>query len=1343
MQFNTPARTTAAPRPARRATRRQRGSVLLLVVVSIVLMTVMGATYLQVARVDRFSTEQIEFESGDIDAVVAASLRQVRTALKDDVLEIDPSGDAWFLSRNDEDGDGLLDESYDYAWTNLTTPGSLDDMWLAFTTPRFHEDDPSGTGPGGAYGSPVAPLWPHLTNLLDPTTMGTGDEQFIRLPRSQSDPDYPGDGSQSSPQTYGGGTIADLAINEEIFASGTNQLSEDATSNTWERVGADADRDGVPDARWMYAPVRRIGTTEYVMAARIIDNSSLLNLNAASWLTGGDADPFAFDASSGDNERRPRGYLPSDFDLARLASRAIDNSGGSLAGATSPVAYGGSVVNELTAWMGRRGVNFVNVGGTDLYELGVRDNTITDPPEIDPRDLPGGLDPLSPTAFSSDSRLGLYLNNGSGATDYGSTASKYGPADEIELRWGNGINGSGVTATVEDDLITLTRNDNSSGSPSLDNRFINDTDPIAPGDYRAAEVAEEATGTTSAQDALAEYFQGGLDSVTYANREFPAIRHLLTTYNGVDTLIPNVDGQSQSSTTANDPETKFSLLFGEYDWNANSYNDADRRDELFDLIADVFSLPNDTSSEAYLNATGPTQLGETQSSAALLTSAILDYVDADSTPGGMLVTFTGGIDRTFYGLERLPFLREIYLQVGYKHRDELDDTGAAGSDMFYDTWEIKPDSAAIAVEFGNPFDRRITFDRSVTDPTDADVRVRVTQGGTQSFVYRLADAQADTGTAIVLEPVTNTQLIDLNATGETDSDQWVLYTNPDDSGDPELPINESGVGENLLSALGNGTDFNGTSGTEVATAAGSPPFTATGGAVVVELQVDTADNGWVTYDRLSIDASDVSDIFDPDGTSPAGTLVNPAAQNDFVAAATSPGTVLPATPFDSYAMLAVARDGRGIRYMTNYNSSGPGTSLNWLTALREGNNPSTTSSFLYNDIDTAGTSLTELGTDQKTNGNTDIDTATSLALGANFESEFSPFIADRALLSVSEIASIYMLGFHRTDDGTNITHDTIAERLTAEIAGGTTLVTENATSDAVTGYPEWHRQAYLDISPDAVVVDLDTSSPTTTEGVPHAALLFDRLTILDPGNDDRDNDDDGDSDESPSQVTDIEERLVPGLMNINMAPSFLAALAAPLPEHLDDAEGLFRGIAAYRDYPADARGDSTTKTRGYPVGMARQEPGIASIGELLFLNDATAAAISPTTGNLAEPSKMQAVGRDTSTSDYGSLSSADDRYDIIPMPEVERYISTTLGDPFERRTMTDGPEERLARFQFLANLFSTRSDVYTAYVVIRGYQSGAYQLGPTEQAHYIAVFDRSGLRDANTPVRLVAFERVQ
>ncbi|MEM6757276.1 MAG: hypothetical protein AAF586_08925, partial [Planctomycetota bacterium] len=1287
------------------------------------------ATYLQVARVDRFSTEQIEFESGDIDAVVAASLRQIRTALKDDVLEIDPSGDAWFLSRNDEDGDGLLDESYDYAWTNLTTPGSLDDMWLAYTTPRFHEDDPSGTGPGGAYGSAVAPLWPHLTNLLDPTTMGTGDEQFIRLPRSQSDPDYPGDGSQSSPQTYGGGTIADLAINEEIFASGTNQLSEDATSNTWERVGADADRDGIPDARWMYAPVRRIGTTEYVMAARIIDNSSLLNLNAATFLTKGRGDELAFDGSSNTNTREPRGYAPSDFDLTRLAARALNNNTDGLFAFTD-------TQDELDRWMSSRGLTAQSVDG-DLYWLGLTSqlSPTYNAPELDPTNLPRGLnDQTTNPFFDPDGRLAAYFGDGRGTIDYGATTGKYGAADEIELRWGNGINGSGSDTPVEADLALLTRNDDSAGVTGLDNRYVADTGTLATGEFRAGEVAEESAGASiSNDDEAAEfYFQGGPEGTSFDGRRFPAVRHLLTTYNGVDTLIPNVDGQSQSSTIANDPETKFSLLFGEYDWSGNTYNDADRRDELFDLIADVFSLPNDTSREAYLNATGPTQLGATQSSAALLTSAILDYVDADSTPDGTLVTFTGGIDRTFYGLERLPFLREVFLQVGYKHRDELDDTGAAGSDMFFDTWEIKPDSAAIAVEFGNPFDRRITFDRSGTDPTDPDVRVRVTQGGTQTFVYRLADAQADTGTAIVLEPVTNAQLTDLDpVTGENDSDQWVLYTNPDDSGDPELPINESGAGANLLSALGDGSTFDGTAGTEVATAAGSPPFTATGGAVVVELQVDTADNGWVTYDRLSIDASDVSDTFDPDGTSPAGTLVNPDAEQDFVTLGISPGTFLPATPFDSYAMLAVARDGRGIRYMTNFEAAGTG-----ITALRDGNDPSTTSSVLYN-VDT-GATITELGIDQKTAGLANIDT-TSTALGANFESEFSPFIADRALLSVSEIASIYMLGFHRTDDGTNITHDTIAERLTAEIAGGTMLVREGpSVTDVITGYPEWHRQAYLDISPNAVVVDLDTTSPTTTEGVPHAALLFDRLTILDPGNDDRDNDNDGDTDESPSQVTDIEERLVPGLLNINTAPSFLAALAAPLPEHLDDAEGLFRGIAAYRDYPADARGSSTTKTRGYPVGMARQEPGIASIGELLFLNDATAASISPTGGNLTETTKMQAIGRDGNAMDYDRLTDAIvgneatyDRYDIVPMPEVERYISTTLVDPFERRTMTDGPEERLARFQFLANLFSTRSDVYTAYVVIRGYQSGAYQLGPTEQAHYIAVFDRSGLRDAN------------
>jgi hypothetical protein len=359
-------------------------------------------------------------------------------------------------------------------------------------------------------------------------------------------------------------------------------------------------------------------------------------------------------------------------------------------------------------------------------------------------------------------------------------------------------------------------------------------------------------------------------------------------------------------------------------------------------------------------------------------------------------------------------------------------------------------------------------------------------------------------------------------------------------------------------------------------------------------------------------------------------------------------------------------------------------------------------------------------------------------------------IPNHRSLSVADLGSLFMLGF-TVVDASNSLAQSIPHRIT--------LTLRDHPDPQVGGidYPQWHRYAYLDVSPDAVVVDLDAAT-SGTQGVPHAALLFDWLTPLNPGDDGRDNDDDGVPDDTPiasSPVSDRGERTMPGLLNINTVPPFLATLATPLPEHLDDAEGLFRAIAAYRDYPA-----VRTTANGYPSGMPTNatptavayRPGIGSIGELLFVNDRTSNAGGfRASANLTDNGVMQAVGRDGAAMNYDRLTDTTsgneqpyDRYDLQPLPEVQQFYddSAATTDDIIRREAVDGPDERLARFQFLSNLFTTRSDVYTAYVVIRGYTAGAYQNGPVEQAHYIAVFDRSGLRDAQTPVRLVAFERV-
>jgi len=1340
--------------------RRQRGSVLLLVVVAIVLMTIMGATYLQIARVDRFSMEQVEFESGDIDAVVAASLAQIRTALKNDVLEVDTDpmspneGQAYFLSPvayDDEDGDGnygeaeedLGDESIDYPSTSATRPGHLDDMWLAATAPRFHDDDPGS----GGYGNHLSePVWPHLTSLLDPIAFGPGsDTQYLVLP--EADPAAPASPALYEDAPLNEGTAAtdlfDFNTNVEVLGTSGVGLSRfNATGDDWDRLGADADRDGVPDSRWMYAPIRRIGTTDYVMAVRIVDNSAMLNLNAATFLSYGSPGADAFDVDSAlDNARRPRGYLTTDLDFARFAARVIDFDGDALGGTSPSInADANPLLGELNTWMTRRGLDTsqLTVAGNDFYLLGLASGGSAQVPELDPTTWPSGLTDMTSLPPDPFGRVAAFYDNGRGTLDYGSPTGKYQADSEIELRWGNGVNASDATGVpVEQDFVTLTRN----GA----NAFNADTASSLTLASRAADIAREATGATDDQEALGHYFEGtagDAPSVSFAAREFPAIRQMLTTYNGVDAMTINTAARAANSlqagfttastqTSLDDPQLPFSLLTGEYDWDGTSYDEAQREQELYDVIRDVFTLTNAAGTEGYL---GSTAEDEANAYAAQLSVAAIDAMDVEDAGDPEVLTSRTVAGTEYFGTEPiLPMLREVFVQAAYVNSDDIDIDGDArgdagfSEDMLYETWTLQPDSEAIAVEIGNPFDRSI-------DLGEVNIRIRTLQGGSEVTTYELAGATLDDLTDDKLEPAPD---ID-PATDET-VDQFVFYRNP---GDATVTESGGGDGNDLQADLPIDSNISG----DISTSGTAAPFDAAEGDITVELQVQN-DTDWVTYDALVIPWNTVS--------GGASVHVHPDQASYEGGGAHN----IPSGQADSIAMMTVARDGRGLYYLTNFSNipaAGPGydhdTPATASVDMIRGDTQVGAANLYNDDATSTQEPLTALGDDDKVIDDQPLDAVAGmdLAIGepagtnrlaAVFTDRFALSIPNHAFLSVSDLASVFMLGF---------THDASGDLLDSMSARITQAMIDYPTEEVAAGsvYPEWHRYAYLDVSPDAVVIDLDGSG----NGIPHAALLFDRLTIVDPDNDDRDNDADDVADEmTPLDLTDIGERLRPGVMNINTTPAFLAALAAPLPEHLDDAEGLFRAIAAYRDYPA-----TRTAANGYPAGLPSNgtttstayRPGIASIGELLFVNGASSDLENhlPSGGNLAgSETAIQAVGRDGAAMNYADLDSPDDRYDILPMPEVEAYLENSASPTVtvERRGVTDGPTERVARFQYLANLFSTRSDVFTAYVVIRGYPTASFNSGPTEQAHYIAVFDRSGLRDAKTPVRLVAFERVQ
>ncbi|MEM9019424.1 MAG: hypothetical protein AAGC44_02575 [Planctomycetota bacterium] len=248
----------------RRSSDRQ-GSAVILVIVSIVLIAILGATMVQVARFERL-TDTDE----NIDVVVAATLDLIAIRLGEDL--VDDSGN--LFNPGGTFATGGRDEPFDYPFTRgqsvgflaeridgSTAPawgGEFDDMWLASTEPNA-----AGTE------------WPHITNLngLFLTNVGTAAA--------------PGEVAVQGQDTNVLLSLADLI---------------------------DADGDGINDSRWAWAPIKQIGATRYVMAVRIIDLSARLDVNVA--LAQYDSNAASPDLSEG----IARGDTPAELDGAYVAS---------------------------------------------------------------------------------------------------------------------------------------------------------------------------------------------------------------------------------------------------------------------------------------------------------------------------------------------------------------------------------------------------------------------------------------------------------------------------------------------------------------------------------------------------------------------------------------------------------------------------------------------------------------------------------------------------------------------------------------------------------------------------------------------------------------------------------------------------------------------------------------------------------------------------------------------------------------------------------------------------------------------------------------------------------------
>jgi len=196
--------------------------------------------------------------------------------------------------------------------------------------------------------------------------------------------------------------------------------------------------------------------------------------------------------------------------------------------------------------------------------------------------------------------------------------------------------------------------------------------------------------------------------------------------------------------------------------------------------------------------------------------------------------------------------------------------------------------------------------------------------------------------------------------------------------------------------------------------------------------------------------------------------------------------------------------------------------------------------------------------------------------------------------------------------------------------------------------------------------------------------VFQYLTVFDPNSDNIDNDADGLVDED-----DGSEWKIPGRININTAPWYVLAQLPWVSQRRNEPfnQKLAQAIVDHRDVAG----------------------AFGSIGELNFVG-------------VSDPNAFSSIG-------YYARTDGPQAGDLLEFPDL------TFGDGIE-----DDFEERDVIFSRISNLVTVRSDVFTAYILVRIGTDG-----PQKRA--VAILDRSGVNKMNFSlpdgkVRIVALHYV-
>jgi hypothetical protein len=1178
--------------------KRDTGSLLILCVTVLVIIALVGIAFLQRVRLDQAATARHERDF--MDQVISGILSDITGQLKDDIF----------------DNAKTRKELYDYPWTKHTvqhvtayygndTPvlvngegtntgtewisNHVDDRWLASTAPILNTNN-------------TFYHWLHLSNLtgiwLDLPAYGSGNAN----PREWAIDGLPGNIVRSD---------TDIRLREKMETGDTSSLSFIPAG--YEQLGVDTDLDGILDARWQWAPrtVREFAGRQYVMAVRIVDLSSMINVNTATISTVDGSSVIA---------NRARGYTPLGVDLSRLLKRVNYNGNTAL---INNIGMPGEWFNEF---------------GNLLYTRSLQNDSNKLLP-------PGYSRPL----LSAESKL-LWERQ---ASIYGNLDRNYLSDSELDLRRQGGVNDFSIESPLENDLPQLLRqaaNFETSPSWGIEGTFEDVVDP---------------NNTLSFEQQIGRWFYGDPDGDgdPVKNRSFPGIRHMLTTASGIG---------AYDSVMVNDPDGppgNYDAIGLKFDLHRqfNKTNTTGLDDRTRGLQQRLEIALKAGASANYLNLPD----ADVDSLIDEYIAVIKDYSDTGNTP-----TLHNGS----YGLERLPFLREVYVQALYE--DVLGDIAdlapweagynPATPGTNYVGWKYDDttlgDTRAMVIELGNPFSHEI-------EETDLDGRIKivVTHGGTVSdWEFNSALAWMSSST---IGPRIDTG-------SGNDEDILIVYSRP------ATTTNETGGthdGSNLPADLG----FDTSGAVLLELPAGRLEFNPGDSAntIEVELQVLASDGQWVPYDRMVTDTR----LSLQDQVKHA---VNPVANHQ-------------------HDQASFARDSDKIKYVVD---DGVGSGMAGERDMA--------SVMTYDDT------LDRLGLDNK-----GVPAILTHPDDINFFEYLQLPLADQAMRSIAEMAQMHMFGFTA---GETFSERMAANRVPVFKIGEHFLLIDHMDPEFVVqlsppnerglSYAAILMNHFTTVSPQHdgrdnddndgdLTIDVeslptatadDRSIDNTTEQFIPGTINVNTATlpVLTLG--------------SPlaEDIDDIED-LMRTIIEYRDQP--ILALA----NYPDDPETPFPKMNDMANIRALLDGFLS----GKPAINRRLKPGIGSVGELLFLNP-----VAPTASLANLKHNMQFYGQD------GTAVPLPANPDALP-PKMDLYPDPDEASA-SRIEQGDDNEQRLARFQMLSQALSVRSDTYVAYVVVRGYQRDRFNDTPVESAQFIAVFNRGSLETDADPVS-VKFLRLQ